>query len=182
MTLHRSSTGTRRYLAARVGARVLEPIPPRVELRSQLPLVGAQSARAWGQLAYEGEWKGHPAGPFQLTRAVFESFVANFERQANAIPLTYEHPQYAGDGRPVPAAGWIHQLRIQGTSRVELWGLIEYTRRGEALVREGEYRFVSVVFGKQSTDRQSGDDVGPELFEVGLTNVPFLDGMTPLAL
>lgn len=154
----------------------------RVALRSMLPLVDEQSARAWVQLAYEGEWEGHHSGAFAFTRDTFAAIVANFDRQANAIPLTYEHPAYAGDGKPVPAAGWVHELRMRDGKPAELWGLVEFTPPAAQFVRDGAYKFVSVVVGFESTDRRTGDDVGPELFEVGLTNVPFLDGMQPIRL
>lgn len=150
----------------------------KVSLRAQLPLVDSGSHRTWVQFALEGTWDGHPAGTFTFDRAVFEQIKATFERQANAIPLTYEHPE-RGSGQPVPAAGWIHELAIRGK---ELWGLVEFTPRAAEMVKSGEYRFCSVVVDFESTDRTTGDVVGPELYEVGLTNTPFLDGMAPITL
>ena len=150
--------------------------------RSQLPLVADDSPRTWVQLAYEGTWHGHPMGDVDFTRDVFEEAVANFDQQANAVPLTYEHPDYRGDGMPVPAAGWIHELEIRDGDVAELWGLIEFTKRAASMIRDGEYKHVSVVLGFESIDRRTGKECGAELFEVGLVNAPFLDGMQPIAL
>ena len=50
------------------------------------------------------------------------------------------------------------------------------------MVRAGEYRFCSVVVDMNAVDRVSGESVGPELYEVGLTNTPFLDGQHPITL
>lgn len=160
------------------------PIAGRVALRSVLPLVSEDAPRRWIHMAYEGEWQGHHAGAFAFTPDVFRRVVRNFSRQSNrVVPLTYEHPDYAGDGRPVPAAGWVHELEVRsGTDGAELWGLVEFTPTAAKMARDGEYRFVSVVVDFNSRDRGTGDDVGPELLEVGLTNVPFLDGLEPIRL
>ncbi len=149
-----------------------------VRLRAALPLVAENSSRAWIDLAYEGEWKGHHAGEFSFTESVFANIVKRFSVQKNPIPITYEHPEkYMGT--PIKAAGWIHDLRIQNG---HLWGLAEFTPDAAQMVKNGEYRFCSVVVDFASIDRKSGEEVGPELYEVGLTNTPFLDGQRPIAL
>lgn len=145
-------------------------------------MLDGTAPRTWIHLAYEGEWQGHPAGEFEFTRQVFDQLVSNLARQKNPAPLTYEHPNYSGDGAPVPAAGWIHQLEVRdGSAGAELWGEVEFTERAAKFVRSGEYRFCSVVVDFDSIDRKSGEPIGPELYEVGLTNQPFIDGQRPIA-
>lgn len=157
--------------------------PGRVALRALLPLVAENSDRTWVQFAYEGPFKGHHSGPFEFTPELFQQVLRNFNANPNPTPLNYEHPQYDKDGQPVPAAGWVHELRLKnGDKGVELWGLVEFTKRGASFIREGEYRFCSVVIDFASLDRVSGEDIGAELLEVGLTNVPFLTGMQPIRL
>lgn len=149
-----------------------------VRLRARLPLVSDSSAKAWIDLAYIGEWKGHPAGDFAFTESIFQNIVDRFNAQHNPIPLTYEHPEKDG-GQPVPAAGWIHDLKIVNG---HLLGLTEFTDRAASMVKTGEYRYCSVVVDFDSIDRRSGESKGAELFEVGLTNTPFLDGQQPIQL
>ena len=157
--------------------------PTRVALRSALPLIAADAPKTWVQLAHEGKWGGHAQGAFEFTPEVFQTVIRNFTRQSNPVPLTYEHPGYQGDGTPIIAAGWVHELVVKrGKAGVELWGLTEFTQRAATFVRNGEYRFCSVVIDFASKDRKTGSDVGPELLEVGLTNVPFIDGMQPIRL
>lgn len=129
-------------------------------------------------LAYVGEWKGHMAGEFSFTTEIFANIIARFEEQKNPIPITYEHPD-KWMGTPIKAAGWIYDLKVQED---HLWGLAEFSPDAAQMVRNGEYKFCSVVVDFESTDRKSGELVGPELYEVGLTNTPFLDGQRPITL
>lgn len=155
----------------------------RVALRSVLPLIKEDSPRQWIQLAYEDAWDGHHSGPFEFDGDVFQTIIRNFNAQHNPVPLTYEHPQYDGGGMPVIAAGWLHELEAKrGKRGAELWGLVEFTDRAASFIRNGEYRYCSVVVDFASKDRKTGAEHGAELLEVGLTNVPFLDGMEPIRL
>lgn len=150
-----------------------------IRLRAELPTMLPDSTnKAWIHLATRDVWEGHAMGTFEFDDKVFERIMANFDAQKNPIPLTYEHPDKVS-GQPIPAAGWIHALEVRADG---LWAFAEFTRRSADHVREGEYRFCSVVVDFESQDRQSGDEIGPELFEVGLTNTPFIDGQTPIAL
>lgn len=153
-----------------------------VALRAHVSLVD-DAVRSWVQMAHEGEFRGHSQGTFAFTRETFAQIVENFDRQKNPVPVTYEHPQYRGDGQPIPAAGWVVELAVRDEpDGPELWGLVEWTERAAAMIRSGEYRYCSVVVAFDSLDRETGEDIGAELIELGLTNVPFLDGMEPIRL
>lgn len=148
-----------------------------VQLRSQLPLIGDGGNKThWFQIAKCGHWKGYPGGEFGFDEASFDRIIANFEAQANPVPLTYEHPDKES-GQPVPAAGWIHKLERRGD---QLWAMAEFTKRASEMVRAGEYRWPSVVVVAESIDRVSGEPIGHELIECALTNTPFIDGMTAI--
>jgi len=149
-----------------------------IRLASALPLVSPDSRRTWIQMAVEGTWEGHTSGSFAFTQDVFRQIKANFDTQKNPVPLTYEHPEMAM-GQPIPAAGWIHALSVRGN---ELWGHVEFSERAAAMVKAGEYRYCSVVVNFSQRNPRTGDPQGPTLLELGLTNVPFLDGMEPIRL
>lgn len=161
------------------GAGLSGPIAT-VMLRGALPFVAEASPRSWVHIAYVGTFDGYggPAGAFELTHDTFAQVLANFDRQRNPVPITYEHP-LAMDGQPVPAAGWIHELKVIGD---DLWALCEWTERAADMIRAGEYRFCSIVVNLASRDRSTDEDIGAELRELGLTNTPFLDGMEPIRL
>lgn len=146
-------------------------------LRSKLPLIDESADTVWIHCARPGEWKGHQAGEFEFNRKVFSRIIDNFKRLRNPIPLTYEHPEHRGDDGI--AAGWVHELKVNDDG---LWALCELTQKAAGHVKSGEYRFCSVVVDFEAIDPESGDDIGPELMEIGLTNVPFIDGLSAIRL
>lgn len=157
-----------------------------LKLRAEKTIPGLDAAddrTTWVHFAMEGQWEGHPMGPFEFTREIFDQIVRNFDRQKNPVTLTYEHPYAYGDGNAIPAAGRVIDLEIrEGETGPELWGLVRFTEKGAAHVRSEEYLYTSVVVDFASKDRATNDDVGAELLQVGLVNEPFLDGQQPIRL
>lgn len=157
-------------------------------VRQGLALVDDAAPKAWIHVMSYGEWSGYydyeadELVSFAFDDAVFDQAIANFEAQKNPIPLTYEHPDYqaaSASGAPIPAAGWIHALEKRDDG---LWAYVEFTARAAEYVRAGEYRYCSVVLFWEYVDRQSGEEIGAYLAEVGLVNRPFIDGLTPIQL
>lgn len=143
-------------------------------------LVADDSKRSWVHLVYEGTWEGHRAGSFTFDADVFSTILANFDAQANELVFDYEHAtEMMPSGEPVPAAGWVHALAVEGDS---LFAYVEWTPRATELIASGEYRFCSVVVDFAATDRKSGDEIGARLCSVALTNIPFIDGQEPIRL
>lgn len=147
-----------------------------VALRSIRGLA-AGDASCWVQLCNLGEYKGHAMGAFAFTPDVFASIIKNFNAQANPVPVTYEHGMTPG--QPRPAAGWVQEIKQDGEWLV---GLVEWTPSAAKMIRDGEYRFCSVCVDFESIDRVSGEPIGPEMYELGLTNTPFIDGQEPIRL
>lgn len=140
----------------------------------------------WIQIAKQGVFKGHSAGPFEMNAKTFAEIVANFTAQKNQlIPVDFEHAseQHPADGNiavmGAPAQGWITQLVIRADGN--LWGLVQWGDLAKKYIKSGSYKFLSpaVVFG--SKDRVTGKPIGARLSSVALTNNPFLDGMQPVA-
>jgi len=151
-------------------------------LRALYPLISDDAPVVDIHVAMEGTWEGHPSGPFTLDRAGFEQAVANFGAHANPIPLDYEHSSvYSAES---PAAGWIQHLSIRDDEdgNAHLWAKAELTDKAAGYVREGAYRFSSGVFEFESTDRQTGADLGLVVSSIALTNLPFISGQTPIQL
>jgi phage I-like protein len=139
----------------------------------------------WIQLAMSGSFAGHSAGPFELNTKVFSEIVANFKATQNrAIPIDYEHASEldATSGSVptsgAPAVGWVTDLKIDGDN---LWGLVEWLEPAKSQIRAKQYRFISPAIRFESKDRVTGKPVGARLTSAGLTNLPYLDGMQPLA-
>ena len=140
----------------------------------------------WIQLAKVGAFRGHAAGPFELTPATFSEIVANFRATADRrIPIDFEH---ASESEPTegsiptagaPAQGWIVDLDNRGEGG--LWGLVEWGALAREYIRNGQYRFFSPAIRFNARDRVTGKPVGARMTSGALTNNPFLDGLKPLA-
>lgn len=140
----------------------------------------------WVQVAKQGKFRGHAAGPFEMTLGTFEEIIRNFRNSQNkTIPFDFEH---ASEQEPTegsipsegaPAQGWIHDLKIGEDGN--LWGLTEWLPLARKYIKNKQYKFLSpaIVFGAK--DRVTGKPIGARLSSVALTNNPFLDGMAPLA-
>jgi phage I-like protein len=129
---------------------------------------------------------------FSITAHDLATMVENFEKRKNEmVEVDYEHaseqPEVACGG-PVPAAGWIHGLRVDGAGTVAaatlvpLVAQIEWTPPAAEMIRLGQYRFISPAIDWASKDKQTGEEQGITLTSAALTNHPFLEELPALAL
>jgi phage I-like protein len=138
----------------------------------------------WQQIAYEGEWYGHSNGDFQLTAEIFDQIIKNFDRREDDVPVIYGHPGVGStEAAHMGAAGWISELRrdVDDKGRQALFARVKWTERTAAKIKADEYRYCSVVIYFDSVDEVTGENIGPELLELGVVPAAFLDGMTRLA-
>lgn len=156
-----------------------------IRLTGRVRLADGERVESWNQIAYEGEWSGHAAGPFQFTRDTFERIIANFRRREQGIPATFGHPRDSVQAALAGQAGRVVDLRIGKDHKgrgASLEALIRFTPRAAEMVRAGELEHCSVVVGFESVDEVTGEEIGPELYELGLVVQPFLADMRPLQL
>ena len=139
----------------------------------------------WIQIAKVGEFRGHPAGPFALTPAVFAEICANFVAvDGGQVAFDFEHASeleptdgsIPADG--APAQGWIRQLDNRGLAG--LWALVEWLEPARSYIRAGKYRHVSPAIRFNARHPETGKPIGARLTSVALTNKPFLRGMVPV--
>ncbi|MGH9377168.1 MAG: phage protease [Terriglobia bacterium] len=124
--------------------------------------------------------------PFSITLSDLEDMAHNFEKRENdMVVIDYEHasemPEIAKGG-PVPAAGWIHSLRLSGNSFDKLNALVEWTPDAAEMIHGGEYRFFSPAIDWGATDKKNGEPQGATLTSGALTNHPFLEELPPIML
>ena len=139
----------------------------------------------WNQIAKVGTFRGHPAGPFELSPKVFGEIVANFSATTNKrVPIDFEHASEADESSGsipsdgAPAQGWILDLQNRGTAG--LWGLVEWLEPARSLILAGKYRYFSPAIRFGARDRVTGQTIGAKLTSGALTNQPFLDGLVPV--
>jgi hypothetical protein len=139
---------------------------------------GSPVKLVWVQLAEVGSWRGHAAGPFEMTPKTFDEIVSNFNDRGLPVAGDYEH---ASESDPTegsvptsgaPATGWAHRLMNRGIGG--LWGLVEWLDKARQQIKSGEYAFLSPAIRFGAKDPQTGRDIGARLASFGITNSPFL--------
>lgn len=150
------------------------------------PTEGGPPKLVWNQLTKLGSFRGHPAGPFEITPQINQEIMRNFRATHNQkIPIDFEHASEqdpaAGSipSEGAPAQGWIHDLDERGPAG--LWGLVEWLEPLRGYIKAGKYKFFSPAIRFGAKDRVTGQPIGARMTSGAATNSPFLDGMMPLA-
>ena len=149
--------------------------------------VGASDGPVWNQVACNGAFRGHPAGPFELNEAVFREIIQNWERGGRKpIPVDFEHASEAEatagsiPQKGAPAQAWIVDLRLSADGS-GLDGLFDdWDPTARSYVKTKKYRFFSPAIRFGSKDKVSGRPIGARLTSGALTNQPFLDNLPAL--
>lgn len=109
-------------------------------------------------------------GKFKISKQMLSEMVKNFhEGVRGVIPaLDYKH-----DSEDI-AAGWFKNLYLEGD---ELWADIEMTPRGDKVLSDKEFGYVSADFDTQYVDNEFHKNYGCVLLGAGLTNRPVIKRM-----
>jgi phage I-like protein len=150
-----------------------------VQLRQIVTLVD-DGVSAWIQVAPFGRWEGHPTGPFTIDDKTADQIIANYDKQESDAMIDYEHDSLDDTkSGPKLAAGWVKQLEKRKDG---IWALVEFVKRAVDYIKAGEIKYVSPAIDFKAKDRKTNKKIGPELINIALTNMPFLDGMQPITL
>jgi hypothetical protein len=154
----------------------------------------------WVQVTQEIDAKGYPGGRFKFDRTIFDQVVANFRTHpsyvagadgigvADVVPWDFHH---ASEMDPTegtipsggaPAQGWVQELDIRegANGKAQLWALTRWLEPARTYIKNGQYKWASVVVLFDSRDPVTNQNVGAMLTSVALTNQPFVEGMAPL--
>jgi len=138
----------------------------------------------WFHVLMAGTWEGHPNGAFTIDEDKIDAMIERFNGNRTPMMIDWYHrslePRSVDDGK---AAGFATKLekRYDADGNPELWAYGEWNETALAMIRSGEIRYCSPVIDWESEDRKSGEE-GVELFNIALTNQPFLDGQTAIQL
>lgn len=124
---------------------------------------------------YEHEWYGL----LKWSDEKFAEMVANFERGATGFQpmLNFDHASHNPFAAQAPAAGWF--TRLEAAPGEGLFARVELTPRGEAAIRNREYRYISAEVADAYSNSQ-GDTFANVIIGAALTNTPFHDSMPGL--
>jgi phage I-like protein len=92
----------------------------------------------------DGEVKGRDGRAWQLVDP--SALVLAFQSAGIDLPVDYEHQNDTPEAKlngPVPAAGWIKELRADDGG---VWGRVEWTATAAELIGRKEYRYLSPSF------------------------------------
>lgn len=129
----------------------------------------------------DGQVKGRDGHAWELVDPA--ALVLAFQSGGVDLPIDYEHQNDTPEAKlngPVPAAGWIKELR---TDDGGVWGRVEWTATASEMIGRREYRFLSPSFLFHPKTRQimrlkgAGLVHNPNLFLTALANQD--DQMTP---
>jgi len=104
----------------------------------------------------------------EARRAIMDAFA----KSKTDLVIDYEHQSLSG--AEAPAAGWIKSIEDRGADGV--WASVQWTDRAVEYLKAREYRYLSPVVLIRKKDRRA-----VELLGAGLTNLPAIDGMAPVA-
>lgn len=157
----------------------------------------ADESPKWVQVANAGDYRGYVGGRFVFDDVVFDQIIANLHAHpsyvagadgvgtADVIPWDFNHASeaFAGDVAVdgTPAQGWVRELqKRQGPDGPQLFALTNWLEPAKSYVRDGKYKWASVVVGFDCRDPKTNTNVGAIMASVALTNQPFIEGMMPL--
>jgi hypothetical protein len=131
-----------------------------------MPFQSPGSIPDWIELIPAGEFQGRDGRRFINDEPY--RVVAAFQANLASLPVDIEHASElkAKLGEPAPAQGWIEDLDVRGGA---VWGRIEWTVSGHAVLANRQYRYYSPVFCHRTDSNQV-----LALKSAGLTNQPNL--------
>lgn len=116
---------------------------------------------------------------FPITKEHLDSFVKNFSEKVRGIDLAVD---YKHDSEDV-AAGWFKSVEVVDSGdgkNFQLFAEIDWTKNGEKVLSEKEFRYISADFHLKYVDNETLKEYGPTLLGAGLTNRPVVKGMEPI--
>lgn len=102
------------------------------------------TAPDWVHLFPLGTFVGRDGGSWTLDDP--QGIVRDFQARKVDLPVDFDHQidkRAPGQTGPVPAAGWIKELKVMGNG---LWGRIVWAARASELIGAKEYRYISPTF------------------------------------
>jgi phage I-like protein len=133
-------------------------------------------------IARTGTFNGYKDGSFELTQEMFDECINNFYSEKNPIPVYKGHADVQGSltGEEPPSMGWI--LGLKQDDQGNLFAMVELTEELASMIKAGNYKFTSIYMKGNEINRESGEEIGCRLASLAMTNQPFIDGLSSVAL
>lgn len=139
---------------------------------SAIPLADGDAVPEWLHLLPAGEARTQDGrGPYRVTDAA--QLIRASLNAVGKLPLDENHSTdlAAPKGEPAPARGWIVELQHRADG---IWGRVDWTEAGRALVQDKAYRGISPVIMHRK------DGAVTAILRASLTNTPNIIGLASL--
>ncbi len=127
------------------------------------------------QLLKAGKYKQWEATFLEITSEMLSKMKLNFDNMVKKIDLAIDYSHNAYD----EAAGWIKSVSLENNGS-ELWCEVEWTEDAKEKILNKEFRYLSADFDLDYEDNETGVKHGVTLNGGGLTNRPFVKGMSAI--
>lgn len=135
-------------------------------LHSTLP--AGQTVPEWIHLVPAGTFRGTDGrGPYSLPENINELISASMAAGKLAVDENHATDLAAKQGHSAPARGWIVELESRSDG---IWGKVEWTQSGKALLEDHAYRGISPVIALEKNSRRV-----VQILRASLTNAPNLN-------
>lgn len=137
-----------------------------------LALLGDQERIRSMQILRTGAFSDPRYGRFEITKPMLAQMVKNFTGGVRGVIPALDYKHESDD----VAAGWFKNLWLADDGN-ELWADIEMTPKGEKILGDKEFGYVSADFDTEYQDNETLQNFGCVLLGAGLTNRPVIKRM-----
>lgn len=137
-----------------------------------LALLGDEERLRSMQILRTGEFSDPRYGRFEITKPMLAQMVNNFAQGVRGVIPALDYKHESDD----VAAGWFKRLWLADDGN-ELWADIEMTPKGEKILGDKEFGYVSADFDTEYQDNETLETFGCVLLGAGLTNRPVIKRM-----
>lgn len=124
------------------------------------------------QILRTGEFSDPRYSRFEISKAMLADMVKNFSEGVRGVIPALDYKHESDD----VAAGWFKALYLKDDGN-ELWADIEMTPKGEKILADKEFGYVSADFDTEYQDNETLKKFGCVLLGAGLTNRPVIKRM-----
>ena len=137
-----------------------------------LALLGDEERLRSMQILRTGAFSDPRYGRFEITKPMLAQMVKNFSEGVRGVIPALDYKHESDD----VAAGWFKRLWLADDGN-ELWADIEMTPKGEKILGDKEFGYVSADFDTEYQDNETLQKFGCVLLGAGLTNRPVIKRM-----
>lgn len=144
-------------------------------LQDGLSVVDSATRLRKMQIIRTGTFSDPRYGIFEITPSMLQEMVKNFSEGVRGVIPALDYKHESDD----VAAGWFKKLYLSEDGQ-ELWAEIEMTPKGEKVLSDKEFGYVSADLDTAYTDNETHKEFGCVLLGAGLTNRPVIKRMEPV--